>query len=272
MRNAPGSEGRRPFLKWAGGKRQLLGQIEPYLPARFGRYHEPFVGGGALFFHLAPERATLTDSNERLVRCYRGLRDSVDEVVRLLRGYPHDRRFFEKLRARDTDAASDAEVAAWLIYLNKTGFNGLYRVNRHNVYNVPFGRYANPTICDEPNLRACARVLRRARIDHGDFERAARRARCGDLVYLDPPYVPLNHTAYFTSYTAGGFGMADQVRLRDVALGLKRRGVHVLLSNSGAAPVRALYRDDFELIEVHARRDINSRADRRHAIVELLIR
>ncbi len=271
------TDGMRPFLKWAGGKRQLLGQMEPYLPVRFGgRYLEPFVGSGALFFHLSSrlgrKQAYLSDSNERLVRTYLGVRDDLDSVLELLRSFPHDKDFFLEKRRENIDARSDAEVAAWLIYLNKTAFNGLYRVNSKNIFNVPFGDYARPKICDEPRLRACSRALGRARIEHLDFEKAARRARPGDLVYFDPPYVPLSDTAWFAHYTAGGFGPDEHSRLRDVALDLKRRGVEVLLSNSSAKLVRELYAADFELVSVTARRSVNSRADRRGAIGELLIR
>ena len=224
----------RPFVKWVGGKRQLLPRLLPHVPQRFGRYFEPFVGGGALFFSLAPEFAALNDGNARLVRTYRTIRDRVEDVVALLRTYPHDRDFFMSLRAVDIDAGTDVEVAAWFIYLNRTAFNGLYRVNSRGGFNVPFGRYKNPTICDAENLRACAAILKGASITHGDFEAVVADAHPGDFVYFDPPYVPLTATSDFTSYTAEGFTDADQVRLRDVALRLKAGGVAVMLSNSGA--------------------------------------
>ncbi|RLB63208.1 MAG: DNA adenine methylase [Deltaproteobacteria bacterium] len=262
----------RPFLKWAGGKRRLVAQIVPHLPRQFGRFHEPFVGSGALYFHLRPTRASLSDTNERLVRTYSGLRDEPDRVIELLSSYPHDKQFFLKMRAQDIDERSDAEVAAWFIYLNKTAYNGLYRVNSKNGYNVPFGDYRRPNICDEPTLRHCAKQLKRVKLQLSDFESAARRARKGDLVYFDPPYVPLSATSYFTSYTTQGFGLEDHRRLRDLALALKRRGVHVRLSNSGSPVVRDLYRDDFKLIPIKARRDINCRAASRGEIIELFIK
>lgn len=264
----------QPFLKWAGGKRHLIRQMLPRLPERFGRYHEPFLGGGALFFFLSPRlrrrHAYLADSNLRLVRTYLGLRAQPERVIKLLQSYPHEREFFLEMRSRPIDQQSDAEVAAWLIYLNKTAYNGLYRVNSHDVFNVPFGDYVRPNICDEPTLRACAASLRHARIEQLDFEQAAARAKPGDLVYFDPPYVPLSSTSSFTSYTASGFGPDDQKRLRDLALWLKRRGVHVLVSNSATTAVRKLY-EDFEQISVKARRSINSRPDQRGRISELLI-
>jgi len=263
---------RRPFVKWAGGKRQLLPSLIRHAPSTFGTYFEPFVGGGALFFASRPKRAVLADVNERLIRTYKGVRDDVESVIQLLKKYPHDTQFFYRLRDADIDSASDAEVAAWFIYLNKTGFNGLYRVNRENRFNVPFGRYTNPNICDESTLRACAAALADADFLVADFEVVVSKAKKGDFVYFDPPYVPVSETSYFTSYTSDGFGAQNQTRLRNVALNLKRRGVHVLLSNSSAPFVKTLYKDAFELIEVAATRLVNSKATARGAVVELLIR
>jgi DNA adenine methylase len=267
-----GAPAGRPFLKWAGGKRQLLRSLLPYAPPPGpARYFEPFVGGGALFFALRPKGAVLADVNTRLIRAYKGVRTSVDEVIRLLKSYPHDRAFFYEFRQAKIDDGTDAEVAAWFIYLNKTGYNGLYRVNRENRFNVPFGRYENPVICDEPTLRDCSAALADAELHVDDFEAVVEKARCGDFVYFDPPYVPLSTTSSFTSYTSGGFGDAEQARLRDTARRLKERGVRVLLSNSSAPLVRKLYADGFEIIEVSATRFVNSKANARGAIAELLI-
>jgi DNA adenine methylase len=249
-----------------------LPELLRHVPARFGRYIEPFVGGGALFFALRPRRATLADVNERLIRAYRGVAGGVDEVMRMLRGYPYEPEFFYRMRAREIDAGTDAEVAAWFIYLNRTGYNGLYRVNRKNRFNVPFGRYANPTVCDEPTLRACAAALAGKKLVVDDFQTVADAAERGDFVYFDPPYAPLSATSSFTSYTSSGFGPDEQVRLRDVALALKRRGVHVLLSNSSAPMVRDLYAKGFEVVEVSATRMLNSKGSGRAAIAELVIR
>ncbi len=262
----------RPFLKWVGGKRQLLPEIVAHAPKSFGRYFEPFVGGGALFFHLRPREAVLADANERLVRTYRGVRDEVESVIDLLRGYPYDPDFYYRTRDVAIDRRSDAEVAAWLIYLNRAGFNGLYRVNRDNQFNVSFGRYSNPTICDPANLRACSEALRGVELVVGDFADAVADARRGDFAYFDPPYVPLSATSCFTSYAADGFDADDQRRLRATAVKLKKRGVRVLLSNSSAPFVRELYSGGFEAIEVYASRAVNCRADRRGAVKELLIR
>lgn len=263
----------RPFLKWAGGKRQLLGPLTERLPADWQRYHEPFIGGGALFFALRPEVAFLGDANLRLIQTYRGVRSQVDDVIEHLRRYQeqHCREFFEQMRQTEIEGAPDEEVAAWLIYLNRTAFNGLYRVNSRGQFNVPFGRYANPTICDEVTLRACSAQLQHAELACEDFAGVLDRAQPGDLVYFDPPYAPLSATANFTGYTRDGFGLDDQTRLRDVARTLKEKGVRVLISNSSANEIRRLYRDGFQIDEVPATRKINSRASGRGAVPELII-
>ncbi len=263
----------RPFLKWVGGKRQLLPELLATKPKLFGTYHEPFVGGGALFFAMRPKRAVLSDSNSRLVRTYRGVRDHVEEVIERLERYKplHSKAFFYELRALPIDQRSDAEVAAWFIYLNKTAFNGLYRVNSKNQFNVPLGRYKNPCICDSENLRACSKALSSVEILLEDFSAVAGRAREGDFVYFDPPYVPLSATSLFVGYTAEGFGAEHQTKLRDVARVLKRKGVSVMLSNSAAGLVRELYGGSFEIREVLASRAVNCQAKGRGKIHELII-
>lgn len=262
----------RPFLKWAGGKTQLLGELLPLVPSFTGTYHEPFVGGGALFFALRPRNAILCDCNQRLVRSYRGLRDHAEQVIERLRACPYEKGFYLDQRERQIDLEDDLEVAVWLIYLNRTGFNGLYRVNRRNQFNVPFGRHVRPLICDVANLRACSAVLQRAQVLHDTFDSVERRAKAGDFVYFDPPYEPVSSTSNFTSYTSAGFDMGDQRELRDLALRLKRRGVHVMISNSSAEPIYALYKKHFEVHEVQALRKINCRRDRRGQVKELIIR
>jgi DNA adenine methylase len=262
----------RPFLKWVGGKRQLLDALLAHVPPKISTYFEPFVGGGALFFAKTPRRAVLSDQNERLIRAWRGVQNDVEGVIARLSTYPHDRAFFCEMRSRDIDRESDIDVAAWLIYLNKTCFNGLYRVNRKNVFNVPFGSYENPTICNAEGLRACSAALRGVELRHADFSIVLEQAKAGDFVYFDPPYVPLSATSSFTSYTAEGFGPKDQIRLRDTALELKERGVSVLLSNSSAGFVRGLYSAcEFVIEEVMASRNVNSKSTTRGKIAELLI-
>ena len=261
----------RPFVKWAGGKRQLLPSILKYLPDRFGKYHEPFLGGGAVFFRLRPSLAFLSDSNERLIRAYNGVKNHVSDVIAILKTYRNDKEVYLAARKIPIDSKTDAEVAAWLIFLNKTGFNGLYRVNSRNIFNVPFASNANARICDEENLKACAEALRVADLRCEDFDAVLKRASEGDLVYFDPPYVPVSGTSYFTSYTSGGFGVEDQVRLRDVARELKQRGVHVLLSNSSAKLVKDLYSSGFTCVPVAASRLVNSNISRRGKVTEFLI-
>ncbi len=261
----------RPFVKWVGGKRQLLGELSRRIPKTYGTYHEPFVGGGALFFHLKPPSAVLYDRNRRLIRAYRGIKRHVDEVIAQLSDCHNDKEFYLSLRDYPIDDGSDADVAAWLIYLNKTGFNGLYRVNKSDGFNVPFGRYKNPNICDERNLRACAEALANVELLHEDFDAVLDRAVEGDLVYFDPPYVPLSKTSNFTSYTRESFDLDDQQRLRDAAQTLKQRGVHVLLSNSSAPEVRELYADGFRCRKVMVARSVNCKSDGRGKIPELLI-
>lgn len=273
------SRNAQPFLKWAGGKRQVLPRLLPYVPERWSRYHEPFMGGGALFFELnartarADSWAVLTDNNERLVRTCHAIRDQLPEVIEILLHHAerHGEEWFYEVRGWDVDAMTDTEVAGWMIYLNRAGFNGLYRVNSKNRFNVPFGRNTNPTICDAENLRRVRAAFELADVRHGSFEMVLDDAREGDLVYFDPPYVPLNGTALFTAYTKGGFGPADQVRLRDVALLLKQRGVHVILSNHDTDDVRGLYADGFHLERIPVSRRINSKADKRGAVDEVII-
>lgn len=274
-RTAAGVSTAKPFVKWVGGKRQLIAELEKYVPKPLsGTYFEPFVGGGALFFHLQPKRAVLSDSNERLIRAYRGIQTDVEGVIRLLRGYEkkHEKDFYLKVRANPVDDKSDAEVAAWFIYLNRTGYNGLYRVNSKGEFNVPFGDYKNPTICDANTLRACSTALQSAKLCLQDFGEVTKQAKKGDFVYFDPPYVPLSTTSDFTAYTRDGFGPKRQEQLRDVARELKRRGVVVLLSNSSAPLVHELYAKGFDKIEVGANRAVNCKPDGRGKVAELIIR
>jgi DNA adenine methylase len=261
----------KPFLKWAGGKRQLLSHLRERVPTGHGSYHEPFIGGGALFFDIAPERAVIADFNLRLVRTYTAVRDHTEAVIDLLSTYPNEKPFYLDMRARDIDKASDEEVAAWMIFLNRTGFNGLYRVNQKGGFNVPFGRYKKPNICNSENLRAAAKRLAGVEILHADFRSVEDRVEEGDFVYFDPPYVPASNTASFTAYTKNGFGLADQSELRDLARRLKEKGVSVLLSNSSVPEVHALYAEGFEKIEIFANRAINCNAAKRGKVAEALI-
>jgi DNA adenine methylase len=265
-----------PFLKWAGGKRQLLPRILGRVPQRMGTYYEPFVGGGAVFFAVVAagrrfERAVLGDANEELIRCYTAVRDDVRGVIRALRPWKYDRDFYYRLRERDPAKLGDAARAARLIYLNRCGYNGLYRVNRAGRFNVPFGRYTDPVICDVPRLQAASRALGPARLVHGDFDDTLRGAKAGDFVYLDPPYVPLSATSSFTAYARTPFDAAAQARLARRLRALGARKVRALLSNSDCDTTRGLY--DPHLSEtVPVRRAINSVASGRGSVGELLVR
>jgi len=235
----PASNGARPFLKWVGGKSRLLPRLIAELP-RYRTYHEPMLGGGALFFALRPKRAVLSDTNRELIDTFRAVQTSVGHVVTLLKEYRYERDYYYEVREQDPNKLDLYESAARTIYLNKTGFNGLYRVNQRGKFNVPFGRYTNPTICDEPNLRACAAALRGVDLRCGAFHEV--RPRKGDLVYFDPPFLPPDDAKAFTSYTAEGFGGADHYHLAGFFRELKARGCHVMLSNSDTTLARRLYR------------------------------
>lgn len=296
--------GLRPFLKWVGGKRQLLPVLRRHYPQAFGGYFEPFVGSGAVFFDLqargdlAGRPVTLSDDNADLIGCYARVGDSLDAVVaalaQLAEGHERaGREFylqvrdtrFNPLRAEWRDRGSDirsysAELAAMLIYLNRTGYNGLFRLNASGEYNVPPGRYERPRIVDHALLTSASQVLTQpnVRIQRAPFDRVVDDAVAGDFVYFDPPYAPLSATANFRGYTGRGFGDADQERLQAVLVTLAERGVSVLLSNSTAPAVTRLYEDNPRLAasglkawRVPARRAVNSRSERRGPVEELLV-
>jgi DNA adenine methylase len=264
-----------PFLKWAGGKRQLLSYIEARLPERIDTYFEPFLGGAAVFFRLAARRgfrrAVLADANRDLVECYKAVRRDVDGVISALRRHRNDHDEYYRVRALDPDAMSDVERAARVIYLNRCGYNGLYRVNSKGRFNVPFGRYKRPVICDVDKLRAASAALRKATLVCGDFTDVLREVGRDDFVYFDPPYVPLSATSSFTSYAKDQFGASDQERLAEMLRALAQRKIPALLSNSYCRETRDLYLG-FELETVPARRSINSVARGRGPIDEILVR
>lgn len=260
----------RPFLKWAGGKTQLLPELMARVPSRFNRYFEPFMGGGALFFALAPQRAVLSDINSELVSTYRSLRDDVGGVIRALDRHRSEERHFYEVRAQGNARLSASAAAARMIFLNRTCFNGLYRVNRSGQFNVPFGKYKNPTICDADNLRRVAQVLDSVQIETRNALSVGRYCRRGDFVYFDPPYDPVSPTASFTGYTQGGFGRPEQERLAEVFARLAERGVQVMLSNSDTPFIRKLYRQ-FNVERVYARRAINRNATGRGRVAEVLV-
>jgi len=266
----------RPFLKWAGGKRQLVDKLMERSPLEYGNYHEPFVGAGALFFRLYRDnkirKAFISDQNAELIDGYLTIRDQVEEVLQLLAGYPHHEDFYYELRAQDPWLMSRPLRTARMIYLNKTGFNGLYRVNSQGKFNVPFGSYKNPDYCDRSNLMAVSEALQDVEISCTSFEKVLDQARPGDFVYFDPPYVPLSKTANFTAYQANGFSHEQQIQLRDVSVELTKRGIYVMLSNSGTEIVRQLYSiPRFRIEEVQASRAINRNGNGRGKLVEFIV-
>lgn len=269
----------RPFLKWAGGKQQLLRQLSPLLPPSFAGYAEPFVGSGALFFHLRTTgrlrgRVMLSDSNPDLINTYQVIRDDIEGLIDLLAGHRrhHSREHYYDIRALDRNGRSlDAvERAARTIYLNRTCYNGLYRVNRRGQFNVPMGSYRNPTILQERVLRAAHSALQGVVLETRDYRSLHREFGPGDFVYFDPPYQPSSDTANFTSYTADAFGEDDQRRLATFFNELTDRGVYCMLSNSHTPLIRELYQG-FRIEKVRARRMINSKGNGRGEVNELVV-
>ncbi len=264
-----------PFIKWAGGKKQLLGQIDKYLLKNFNKYLEPFVGGGALFFYLLPNKAVLIDNNKELINCYRVIQNKIGELINSLKKHKNEKDYFYKIRSLDRipeefKKLSSVERASRTIFLNKCCFNGLYRVNSKGEFNVPFGKYENPKFCDEENLLAVNTILKDIQIINGDFKECIELAEKDDFIYFDPPYQPVSTTANFTSYTKENFNKEDQVRLFKVYKELDNRGCKVMLSNSYNEFILDLYKK-FDLKTVYARRAINSDASGRGQIKEVLI-
>jgi DNA adenine methylase len=263
-----------PVLKWAGGKRQIVKQIVERLPERIATYYEPFVGGGAVFFELYNqkrfERAVLGDKNPELVNVYRALQEDVTGVIRALKKLKEQHSEEHYYQVRATIPRSETARAARVLYLNKTGFNGLYRVNRSGQFNVPFGRYDEPKIVNEPRLRAAADALAHVEIVNEDFEVLAKKARPGDAVYFDPPYLPVSATAAFAEYYADPFGIDAHRRLARAFDSLSKRGVAAVLSNSDTPVTRGLF-EKHQLQIVSVRRAINSVATRRGGVGEILV-
>ncbi len=269
----------QPFLKWAGGKRQLVSKIRDYIPRRFELYFEPFVGAGAVLFDLQPHTALINDANRELINCYRVIKRDPAGLIAHVRQHRNTKTYFYNLRWLDRDPSfkklSPIERASRIIFLNKTCYNGLFRVNSQGHFNVPFGNYSNPVIVDEVVIRAVSRYLTGAHIEisNDDFEAALSGASRGDFVYLDPPYDPLSDTASFTGYNLNSFGRDEQRRLKAVCDDLTGRKCKVLLSNSDTEFIRELYGDTsrYTIVEVAASRNINSVATARGKISELLI-
>ena len=270
----------KPFVKWVGGKRQLLAQfrrLNLYPPEKFdirtGRYFEPFVGGGAVFFDLLPEKGFLSDLNKELVTTYNIIKNDVEGLIASLKKHKIDKEYFLNIRAKDSKALNDLTVASRFIFLNRTCFNGLYRVNSKGGFNVPYGKYTNPLICDESNLRKVSKSLQNIEIKHQDYKEVLKTAKKGDFVYFDPPYYPVSKTASFTSYTAEAFLDKEQIELRDTVLELNKRGCFVMLSNSDTPFINKIYSGlkGIRVNKVEAGRAINSKGSGRGKITEVLV-
>lgn len=267
-----------PVVKWVGGKRQLLPQILPLIPAEMTAYCEPFVGGGAVLFALQPGRALVNDLNEDLITVYRVIKEDADALIRHLSRHENTPEYFYRIRDLDRDkeayaALSDVEKASRLLYLNKTCYNGLFRVNASGAFNSPYGHYRRPNIVNEQTIRGVSRYFNACDITFfsGDFAAVLDRVPSGGFVYLDPPYDPVSDTASFTGYNKGGFGREEQLRLKACCDALTARGVKFLLSNSATPFIRELY-GSYRVSIVQARRAVNSVASRRGAIEEVLVR
>ena len=267
-----------PVVKWVGGKRQLLSEISPLLPKRITSYCEPFLGGGAVLFSIQPSKAIVNDLNSDLITVYEVIRDDVEELIDNLKKHENSLEYFYTIRDMDRNketyaAMSKVERASRLIYLNKTCFNGLFRVNSSGEFNSPFGHYKNPNIVNEPVLRAVNKYFSSSNITfcNEDFAVTLGRISKGSFVYLDPPYDPVSDTANFTGYNRGGFDRNEQIRLKQCCDELTQRGVKFMLSNSATTFIKELYKD-YDISIVQAKRAINSDASKRGAIEEVLIR
>lgn len=267
-----------PVLKWVGGKRQLMPEIEKILPKSYTTYYEPFIGGGAVLFELQPNKAVINDINGELINLYNIIKNDVELLIEDLKKHQNTSEYFYTIRELDRDRIeyeklSIIEKASRIIYLNKTCFNGLFRVNKAGEFNSPFGKYKNPNIVDEVTLRAVSKYFNKAdiKILNGDFEECLKGIRKGAFVYLDPPYDPVSNSANFTGYDKGGFNRDEQIRLKNLCDKLDKKGVKFLLSNSATEFIKDLYKD-YDIKIVKAKRSINSNGNSRGEVDEVLVR
>ena len=271
----------KPFLKWVGGKGRVIAQLEQYFPESFNSYFEPFVGGGAVFFHLNAKQATINDVNKSLMGTYINIRDSVEPLIKKLTNLQKrfhklddekQREMFYEIRNKYNSIKDKQSLnkSVLLIFLNKTCFNGMYRENKSGGFNIPFGKYSNPTICDAENLRAVSQRIAHTKILSEGYEEAVTKARSGDFVYLDPPYYPLNSTSRFTSYSEGDFVEKDQIELKELFDKLAARGCKVMMSNSYTKFIINLYKDRKQY-KIYVGRSINSKATGRGKIAEIVV-
>lgn len=267
----------QPFVKWAGGKRQILEEIKQYIPEEISTYYEPFVGGGAVLFDLMPDKAVINDANRHIINVYKVVKNNIEELIDDLKKHKNEEDYYYEIRSLDRKEIfkkmTKVEKASRILYLNKTCYNGLFRVNSSGEFNVPFGKYKNPDIVNEAVLRAVHRYLNNnnIRILNTDFEEAMKGMRKEAFVYFDPPYFPISDSSNFTGYTLDGFDKQDQVRLKKLCDKLDSRNCRFLLSNSGAEFIQNLY-SDYKVEVVKAKRSINSNAAKRGEIEEILVR
>ena len=264
----------KPFIKWAGGKSQLLPELSSRIPSDFSCYFEPFIGGAALFFHLQPNRSILVDINQDLINCYTVIKHDVETLIEDLKKHHYAQDYFYQIRSVDRSPDylkwSAIERASRFIFLNKTCYNGLYRVNSKGEYNVPFRRYTNPKIIDAENLRACNQALKNTTLLCDSFLNIEDQITPNDFVYFDPPYLPLSATANFTSYSKSGFDLSMQIALRNLCERLHSKGIKFMLSNSSSPLILQLY-NKFTIEFVEASRMINSSGSKRGKIKEVVI-
>ncbi len=265
----------KPFLKWAGGKRQLISQMDQFFPKEFNKYIEPFVGGGAIFFYLLPEKAIICDINEDLINTYDVVKNDVAELIGSLKKHKNEKEYYYSIRVVDRNPEefngwSKTEKASRTIFMNRCCFNGLYRVNSKGQFNVPFGKYKNPKFCDKENLVAVNKALKNVKLVNDTFDKCLDFAEEDDFIYFDPPYVPISDSANFTSYTKDNFNTADQTRLYETFKTLDERGCKVMLSNSNSDFILDLYKD-YRIHFLQAKRAINSDGGKRGTIKEVLI-
>lgn len=267
-----------PFVKWVGGKRQLLSEIKKHLPTQISKYYEPFIGGGALLFYIQPKSAVINDSNEELVNLYSTIKSSPEELIADLANHKNTADYFYKIRGLDREKETylqlnNVQRASRIIFLNKTCYNGLFRVNSSGEFNSPFGRYKNPDIVNEVTIRAVAKYLvdKDIEILNTDYEQSLLSIKKEAFVYLDPPYDPISDSSSFTGYTKNGFDKNEQERLKKVCDMLDKKGVKFLLSNSSTQFIKELY-DSYNISFIKAKRSINSNGDGRGEVTEVLIK
>lgn len=270
-----------PVVKWVGGKRQLLPEIKKCLPKNFNTYFEPFVGGGAVLFEIQPKKVIVNDINKELINLYSVIQNNVDELINVLSDsnkYANTAECYYAIRELDREPQkynqlTGIERAARILYLNKTCYNGLYRVNSMGEFNSPFGSYKNPNVVNEITLRAVSKYFNNSNIKflNGDFEKSLKTAKKGDFVYFDPPYAAISKTSNFTGYNENGFGESEQIRLKELCDTLNKKEIKFLLSNSDCEFIRDLYKD-YNIITIQAKRAINSNGNNRGLVSEVLIR